>query len=260
MSGRRAIRTAAIGFALISASAVHAALITSEAEVLYDLTSGGSVTINGAVYTTNIQQPTGSGVIHSFVRVSAANQGIVQGYNTDGRPLQFDENNSLTFTRHQKLADMQIVSLNDIEYYQFLLDINQRSSEPLLTLNEVEIYQGDAPNLLGYSPNRSEGGTGFGVHSDFVFDQDEGADAAVDLNYNLNSGSGSGDMYLYVPKEYFTSTKPYVYLYSKFGVPHPNNDGYEEWAAIEGPNPVVPEPSSLAGAALLVGLLIRRRK
>ena len=187
------------------------------------------------------------------------------GYNTDGRPLQFDENSSPTFTRSQKLSDLQIVTRNNVEYYQFLLDINQQSNLPLLTLNELEIYLGNAPDLLSYSPNRSGGGTGFGPNSSFVYDLDEGTDNAIDLNYNLNSGSGSGDMWAFIPKAKFDAAQAgnnndFVYLYSKFGIPHPNNDGYEEWSGIEGPNNVVPEPSSLLACLVIVMFLAKLRR
>src|SRR5687768_14167350 len=165
MFGRNAIGCAALAVALWSGSAAQGALITSDAEVLHDLTSGGSVVINGARFSTNNQQPTGSGVIRSFVRVSAANQDIVQGYNTDFRPLQFDENSSGTFTRSQTLSTMATQVIDGVEYVRFLLDINQQSNLPLLTLNELEIYLGNAPDLTNYDPNRSEGGTGFGANA-----------------------------------------------------------------------------------------------
>src|SRR4051812_47970345 len=231
MAGRRAIVMVCLGVALLCAPSAPAAVIIMTPEVLHDLTHGGTVTINNADFVTVDQQPTGSGVIHSFVRVSAANQAVVEGYNTDGRPLQFDENNSHTFTRSQPLGDLKIVKRNGQDYYQFLLDINQESVRPLLTLNELEIYLGNAPDLLSYSPNRSGGGTGFGPNSTFVYDLDEGTDNAIDLNYNLNSGSGSGDMFAYIPKAKFdaahsgaNAANNYVYLYSKFGIPHANND------------------------------------
>jgi hypothetical protein len=267
MSGRRFSFIVCLAFALFGASLAHGAVIIMAPEVLHDLSNGGSVTINQADFVTVDQQSTGSGVIHSFVRVSAANQGVVEGYNTDGRPLQFDENNSHTFTRSQPLSNLKVVNRNGKDYYQFLLDINQESARPLLTLNELEIYLGNAPDLLSYSPNRSGGGTGFGPNSSFVYDLDENTDNAIDLNYNLNSGSGSGDMWAYIPKAKFDAAhtgadanNDYVYLYSKFGIPHANNDGYEEWSGVEGPNNNVPEPSSLvAFLCFSTGLLGSRR-
>ncbi|HEV8379587.1 MAG TPA: hypothetical protein VGP99_12110, partial [Tepidisphaeraceae bacterium] len=55
----------------------------------------------------------------------------------------------------------------------------------------------------------------------------------------------------------FTGTNPYVYLYSSFGVPNDNNDGYEEWAAVVGPNTPsgVPLPASVWGGMALLGLM-----
>src|SRR5215212_10286756 len=118
MSGRRLSFIVCLVYALLGATLARAAVIVMAPEVLHDLTNGGSVTINQADFVTVDQQPTGSGVIHSFVRVSAANQGVVEGYNTDGRPLQFDELQSATFTRSQKLSDLKIVSRNNTQYYQ----------------------------------------------------------------------------------------------------------------------------------------------
>ena len=248
--------------AVAGASALLAS--TANAEVALNLTAGGSGTINGALFETNQVQPTGSGVIHSFVRISS-NNAVEQGYNTDGRPLQFDENNSPTFTRSQAKADLQIVSKNGVDYYAFLLDINQQDSNPLLSLNELEIYLGDAPDLLGFSPDHSAGGTGFGSHSSLVYDMDGAADSRVDLNYTLNSGSGSGDLWVFVKKSLFGGSKSWVYLYSKFGDPNGNNDGYEEWATVVGHNtPSVPLPASVWGGLSLLGMLgvskLRRRQ
>src|SRR4051812_11837435 len=98
MSGRSTSLIVSSVLALLCAVQARAAVIIMTPEVLHDLSNGGTVTINNAVYQTVDQQPTGSGVIHSFVRIGAANQGVVEGYNTDGRPLQFDEKESATFT------------------------------------------------------------------------------------------------------------------------------------------------------------------
>ena len=251
---RRKVRSAAIALAL-AAGAVFGAS-RANAETVLNLTDGGltdSGSINGALFEVNQVQPTGSGVIHSFVRVQT-NNAIEQGYNTDGRPLQYDENNSGTFTRSLPLADLQVVSKGGVDYYAFLLDINQNNSgtDALLNINNIEVYQGDAPNLLGFTP-----GSGFGIHSTVVYQLDAGGDNGILLDYNINSGSGSGDMWMFIKKSAFSGSNPYVYLYSKFGVPNANNDGYEEWAAVVGPNTPsgVPLPASLWGGLTLLGAL-----
>ncbi len=64
-----------------------------------DLTTAGSSGYIDLAYFVQIDpQTTGTGVIESFVRLST-NQAVSQGYNTDARPLELDENNSPQFTR-----------------------------------------------------------------------------------------------------------------------------------------------------------------
>lgn len=248
---RSNVRIAAGALALATAAFFGAS--RANAETVLNLTDGGltdSGSINGALFEVNQVQPTGSGVIHSFVRISS-NNAVEQGYNTDGRPLQYDENNSATFTRKLPLADLQVINKGGVDYYGFLLDINQQDSNPLLNINDIEVYQGDAPNLLGFTP-----GSGFGTHSTVVYQLDAGGDNGILLNYSLNSGSGSGDMWMFIKKSAFSGSNPYVYLYTKFGDPNGNNDGYEEWAAVVGHNtPSVPLPASLWGGLTLLGFL-----
>jgi hypothetical protein len=247
----RVVRSTALAAAAVAVIALGAS--KTNAETVLDLTGAvpQSGTINSAIFTTNIQQPTGSGVIHSFVRINT-NTDTERGYNTDGRPLQFDENSSPTFTRSLPVADLQAVTVAGVSYYQFLLDINQQGSDPLLNLNELEIYLGNAPNLLGFTP-----GSGFGANSTPVYDIDATSDNGILLDYNLNHGSGSGDMYAFIPVSKFTGTNKYVYLYSNFGVTNNNNDGYEEWAAVVGPNTPsgVPLPASVWGGLALLGVI-----
>src|SRR6185295_10483637 len=110
------------------------------------------------------------------------------------------------------------------------LDINEAASEPLLSLNEVQIFLAATGNV----GNKSDLGTP-------VYDMDSGADASVKLNYALNRGSGSGDMLMYVPDSLFNpNAGAYVYLYSRLGEPIPGDSsdvsngseaGFEEWAA-----------------------------
>jgi PEP-CTERM motif-containing protein len=220
----------------------------------YDLTAGGSATVNTAILTTTDQQPTGSGVIDSFVRISSANDACVQGYNTDARPLQFDENSSPTFTRDLLLSAVPVVTIGGVAYREFLLDINQQAANPLLSLNDVEIYVHNTAGISGYT------GGSFGSLTP-VWDLDGAGNAVVELNYNLNSGSGSGDLFLYVPDSKFDKTKTYVTLFSSFGIANVNNDGYEEWAVRLPTGTRVSEPGMLAlfGVALLA-LGYRRRR
>jgi hypothetical protein len=253
---RRTAR-AACALALATGAVIFGASRANAENVLNLTTAGSSGFRNGAKFETNIVQPTGSGVIHSFVRISQANQAIVEGYNTDGRPVQFQENTSPTFTHSIKLTDLQIVKKGNVDYYAFLLDINQEASVPKLNLNELQVYLADAPDL--HSGFVSE--TGFAGHSALVYSIDQGADgdSGLLMDYNLNSGSGSGDIWAFIPTANFANkgaANKYVYLYSKFGDPEGNNDGYEEWAAVVGPNSSpVPLPASVWGGLTLIGAM-----
>ncbi len=194
-----------------------------------DLTTAGATgTVNGAIFDQTGTQPTGSGVIHSFVRLNpGGNVAVEQGYNTDARPLQFDENNSPVFTRALPLAEVPLVPINGTYYREFLLDVNQKSSSPQVSLDQLRLYVGNAPDLYGYDSTSDQLA---GLNP--VYDLNAGVGGnSVLLNARLSHGSGSGDMFLYVPDSVLTQGDgSYVYLYSKFGATVSANGGYEEWA------------------------------
>jgi len=258
MSQSRALRIAGL--------LVPALLFAVNAQAaLFDLTSGGTVTINGALYTTTDNQSTGTGVIQSFVRVQ--NNGTEQGYNSDARPLQFDENTSPTFTRSLLLSAVPIVTIGGLQYREFLLDINQQNADPLLTLNEVQVWQRSGGGLTGFTAagctTANCSGTGFNSGTKvYGMDAPAATDNNLNLNYTLNSGSGSGDLFVYVLNSLFTGgPNQYVYLYSRFGTDNDTNDGFEEWAVRTTTNISVPEPVSTAlfGFGLLATGMVRRR-
>ena len=203
---------------------------------LYDLTAAGaSATLpSGAIVQQTDAQPTGTGVIQSFVRVQGAANGggSEQGYNTDARPLQFNENKSPVFTRSLQVGDVPVITVGGVAYREFLLDVNQKASASKISLDEVRVYTCGQPKLTEYNAITK---TLAGMAT--RFDLDANGDVAVILDARLNSGSGSGDMFLLVPNTAFAGTAPtdYIYLYSKFGVQAgaTANGGFEEWAVRE---------------------------
>jgi hypothetical protein len=203
-------------------------------------TAGASGVFNNAVFQQASPQPTGTGVIHSFVRIQAHGNTVEQGYNTDARPVQFDEKTSPPFMRSLQLSDVPTVTFDGIVYREFLLDINQKASQPLLSLDELRIYVGNAPDLTGYDPTTKQLAGLTPVY-------DMGTDNWVKLNARLSHGSGSGDLLLYVPDSLLSASgNNFVYLYSKFGVNEAANGGFEEWATRSSAAPP-PNLSSLSG-------------
>jgi hypothetical protein len=196
-----------------------------------DLTTAGAKgTINGALFSQTDVQPTGCGVIHDFLRIQAHGSSVEQGYNTDARPLQFDEKTDHTFTHAIQLSDVPVVLINGVAYREFLLGVNQSHSAPLLSLDKLQIFLGGRGDLTGYD---TASGTLAGLAS--VYDMNAGGgNNWVALNAALTHGNGSGDMYLYVPDRFFVTPagtpNPFVYLYSSFGANYAANGGFEQWA------------------------------
>jgi hypothetical protein len=212
----------------------------------YDLTTPTTVTVNGAIFTTTLQQSTGTGVIDPFVRVQ--DNGVADGYNASARPVMADVNTSPQFTKDLLLSAVPIVNISGINYYEFLLDINQTAANPLLSLDKIQIYTrataltdaNDLTDLTGSSTLR--------------YDLDFGTDNYLKLNYLLNEGSGSGDMLAYIPVSLFGANTDYLYLYSSFGETSPfiENDGFEEWAIQTPSTPPPPTNVPEGGATVLL--------
>jgi hypothetical protein len=233
-------RAAALGLESLEGRDVPSAAV--------DLTTPGATgVINGAVFTQAQARPTGTGVIDSFVRIQALGNKATteQGYNTSARPLAYDENNSPNFTRTLAVADVPAVTVDGIRYREFLLDINQKASASLLSLDAVKLFVSDDPALHGALD-------GAGNLPGAIKTYDTGAGNWVKLDARLSTGSGSSDMVLDVPEAALAGGQ-YVYLYSKFGANAAANGGFEEWA-VQGPaGGPVQTGGSISGAVYIRG-------
>jgi hypothetical protein len=237
---------------------------------------GGQLYATGAIFYQGVMQPTGTGYVNSFVRIQ--HSPTEQGYNTDKRPVQFDEKTDPNFTRSLAVANVPIVNINGTNYREFFLDINENNSTNghYLSLDKLQIFLGASGNLGNYAASGTGGLTGTlnGLSPIYTMDTGVGIgdlqDNWIKLDYSLNNGgSGKSDMVAYIPDSLFTNTgaNPFVYLYSQFGITASGptglttDAGFEEWytnSPLAVTHTAVPEPT---GILLLVsGLALAARK
>jgi hypothetical protein len=220
-----------------------------QATVVDLTTMGSSGSANGGIFEQMDVQPTGTGVIESFVRIQA--NVIESGFNTDADNPILDTKKG-EWTHSIFLNDIPVVTKDGISYRQFLLDINESvgGDEALISLNELELYIADSGdiNIYPISP------------AILVWDLDSGGDNTIELNYSLNPGSGAGDMYAYIPSNVFGTTNKYVYLYSSFGNPNATSDGFEEWWVLKGPTSVPDASVMLLLGSSFLGLAVFSKK
>jgi hypothetical protein len=258
----------------ITVAAVAVDAGRASANYVIDLMSAGAapVTYQGAIFAQSSQQPTGTGVFNPFVRIQM--NGTEAGYNTDARPVEFQNKDQNQWTHSLSLSSLAPVTINGTQYYQFALDINEQGNTngAKLSMDDFQIYLGNSGSLTGFND-------GFGSNAVKVYDIDAGQrqNATVNLNAALNPpGSGVADLNVYVPVSLFAgfgSQFQFVYLYSAFGKPFSSGAGFEEWAALQGPAAPVPPPPpppsgvpapggvvlGLLGIGCLCGRSLRRR-
>jgi len=226
-----------------------------------DLTAGQTdvASADGSIWSSNITQPTGTGVYKPFVRIQAREN--EEGFNTDYKPFPLDDKNPSNWTHSVTWGSLQTITIGSTDYYSFQLDANENhdKTEGLISLDKLKIYNSTIPN------DATLAGLG-----NPLYDLDGTVDQTVFINTDLKPGSGTDDMTVYIPKSYFANVNAndYMVFYSAFG-----NSGldpglstaatFEEWRAVQGPGtPSVPEPMTmvLLGSGLLGMAGIRRKK
>ena len=212
--------TVAIAVLALGSSAANASTII-------DLGANNSGSANGAIYEWTNFGPTGTGNIDSFLRVQA--NGTERGYNHSlGGHLPWDTKSGM-WTHDIQYSDLVVRNVLGVDYFEFMLDINEAASEDKrwLSLDNVQIFTRNGPITSGPNEDFSDLGTQ-------RFDSDAGpdGDVTVNLDYTRGNGSGTADMFLLVPAALFSGTAPddYVYFYSAFGGMNSSDAGFEEWA------------------------------
>ena len=230
-----------------------------------DLTTGQTDVasgVDGTIWSSNITQPTGTGIYNPFLRVQAKD--TEQGFNTDYNGNELDAKTADPHTHAVQWNTLATINISGTDYYSFQLDANeeQAGSKSLLSLDKLQIYTAGQAAISNMADLQS-GGT-------LLYDLDGVSDQTVFIETALKPGSGTDDLTLCIPKSFFASVSgtDYMYFYTQFGLSDGVNSGlqsgatFEEWRAVQGPGNEVPEPSTmvLLGSGL-VGLMgIRRRK
>jgi len=223
-----------------------------------DLTAGQTdvLGVDGTIWSSNVTQPTGTGVYNPFLRVQ--NSPSEEGFNTDAKSVPLDDKAGI-WTHSVQWNTLATITISGTDYYSFQLDANepQSGTESLISLDKLKIYTDSSASrtdLNGLTP---------------LYDMDAVSDQTVFIETALKPGSGTDDLTLYIPKSFFNGVvgTDYMYFYTQFGLsdldPGLVSDAtFEEWRAVQGPGNEVPEPSTvlLLGSGLIGLMGIRRRK
>jgi hypothetical protein len=234
-----------------------AALVPSMNGAIVDLGTSGSTTINGAIIETGTIHPAGTGVFEPFLTIQAS--GFEQGYNSSEG--NFDTKREPVWNHEIRFSDLQVTTINNVDYYGFAIDINEPNSGPNapISLDAFKIFT-SATLQTSTSTNHK----GYFNGSLGTLRYDLGGNSV--LYYDAQSGSGTSDINIFVPVSLFAGAQAndFVYVYERFGNTETSEGGFEETRLIAGITPV-PEMSALfpiVGLIVAVGSthILRRRK
>lgn len=242
--------------ALIAAGMLVVASISQAAVVDLNGDADESVTINGAIFQTNDEHPTGTGVYNPFLTIQ--DTGWEQGYNSSTG--NFDTKREPQWNHEIRFSDLQATTINGIQYFGFSVDINEpNGAKSQISLDALRVY---TSSTLQTSTSTDSNG---------FFNGSLGT-----LRYTLgnnqiiyddkDSGSGEGDINIYIPVSFFAGAQAndYVYMYQRWGNSDTSEGGFEETALIRGLTPI-PEMSTffpIIGLLVAVGSthILRRRR
>ena len=127
----------------------------------------------------------GLGDLNSFVSLTYMGLGgVEQGYNTDARPVEFNEAKEPAKTHSIRLSDLPVVTVNGTQYREFVLNVNQKNNARNLSVDEARVFLGSVGNLSGYNSSFQ---TLAGQTA--VWDLDAGEDTTIITRALMNQGS-----------------------------------------------------------------------
>ncbi len=219
-----------------------------------------------------VPDSTGTGVINSFIRLQddTSLPGFEAGYNTDGRPVQFNEDVSSQNNFSLRYIEIPKVTIGGITYLVLNLDLNESNASvpaALITLQNLKIFTAAVPDLTNMDPATrlfptNDATLNYELDIDSNYDGD--ALDAGETNYSVNltdwnSGSGTGDYQVLIPVQGdannlgFEGVQPgaYFYIYSEFGIKNGSgyaaDGGFEEWFVVRNPSMAIEKTASVDG-------------
>lgn len=252
---RKTLIPAAVGLAVMTCLTVSAASI--------DVTQpGSSGSINGATFSYDDPQPTGTGVIDPFLREQ--NDTTELGINSSIKAqivntIPYDNKDPVNYTHD--VAISTLANLNG--FWELKLDANQVANAPI-SLTVMKVFASD--HVLSKTELATIG-TGATPVPGVTLEYTLGTGNQVQIS--SQRGSGSGDMSVLVPNG--GATTGWMYLLAGFGpigsplhdgtAQYQSNDGFEEWYSVNGGTPAPDSASALGLLGMaLTGIEIFRRK
>ncbi len=222
-----------------------------------------------------VPDSTGTGVINSFLRIQEDNTlpGFEAGYNSDGRPVQFNEDTSPQNNFSLFYVEVPKVTIEGVTYLALNLDLNESNandpeSDPI-TLHNIKIFTANSPSLTNMDPSTRLFPTAtlrYELDIDTNDDGDAGDAGETDYSIELtdwNKGSGTGDYQVLIPvvgdtnNLGFAGVQPssYFYIYSEFGtkngVGSAAGGGFEEWFVVRSSSMSIDKTASVNGGNLV---------
>lgn len=265
--GSVAIAAGLVVMGLIASVAV-AALVTDSGsysvEVASKEFSSGLVDIGNAsveyIGSSANNESSGTGIFDPFVRLQG--DPTEKGYNTDGA-VAF-ETKTGRWTHAIKAQAIPVVDCDGdgsgtATCWELFVDINESNTAKYISLNEVEVWFTDDPDLVGYlDPG------GFPTGATQVYDF-----TGEILIHDVNQGSGRGDLRYLIPLADIDpfDSDTYFVLYSKWGtstaVPddgktYASEGGFEEWKVRKAPSVTIvkTEDAATVNAGSNIGFTI----
>lgn len=192
-------------------------ITSSAAATLIDLTTLDTLETNtadsgGTILSWHNSGTTENGIGSNDAFLELHNEGGAgpeQGYNTDAT-IQFSTTQS---AESLPLADVPLISIGGVNYYEFGLGVNATGSDTLHSLDEFQLFQSDSNTLDTYIDT---GPTLDGLSPVFDWFGNNNTTMFAVLNDDV-AGQSNVDYLFYVNASALDPSLDYLYVYAEMG-------------------------------------------